>query len=244
MDGQVKLMQGDARHLDLPDNSVDLIVTSPPYSDADAIEFLRSLEARLKLRCEISATGRGRSSRCPRLDVGLRHKNAPTFADDGDVPQVCRLVGHVRRPTSASGSLQERHQRLVRQHVRHVPPAPVRPSIEPTALDGVLCLRSLDPQVGQQRLAGAHSRRRVNIPAEKRSALGRGRLSLETVAAEQVVKQINSLWGDLLDSHSGLVGGLPAGATTPTRIVRPPHGYAPVRVNDPSRVGKISRSDI
>lgn len=31
MDGQVKLMQGDARHLDLPDNSVDLIVTSPPY---------------------------------------------------------------------------------------------------------------------------------------------------------------------------------------------------------------------
>jgi len=31
MDGQVKLMRGDARHLDLPDNSVDLIVTSPPY---------------------------------------------------------------------------------------------------------------------------------------------------------------------------------------------------------------------
>ena len=31
MDGQVKLMQGDARHLDLPDDSVDLIVTSPPY---------------------------------------------------------------------------------------------------------------------------------------------------------------------------------------------------------------------
>lgn len=31
MDGQVKLMQGDARHLDLPDNSVDLIVTSPPF---------------------------------------------------------------------------------------------------------------------------------------------------------------------------------------------------------------------
>lgn len=31
MDGQVKLMQGDARNLDLPDDSVDLIVTSPPY---------------------------------------------------------------------------------------------------------------------------------------------------------------------------------------------------------------------
>lgn len=31
MGGPVKLMQGDARHLDLPDNSVDLIVTSPPY---------------------------------------------------------------------------------------------------------------------------------------------------------------------------------------------------------------------
>lgn len=31
MDGQVKLMRGDARNLDLPDNSVDLIVTSPPY---------------------------------------------------------------------------------------------------------------------------------------------------------------------------------------------------------------------
>lgn len=31
MGGAVKLMQGDARHLDLPDDSVDLIVTSPPY---------------------------------------------------------------------------------------------------------------------------------------------------------------------------------------------------------------------
>lgn len=29
--GSIRLLEGDARHLDLPDNSIDLIVTSPPY---------------------------------------------------------------------------------------------------------------------------------------------------------------------------------------------------------------------
>jgi DNA modification methylase len=29
--GQVMVVRGDARHLPLPDRSVDLIVTSPPY---------------------------------------------------------------------------------------------------------------------------------------------------------------------------------------------------------------------
>ncbi|MGI0055735.1 MAG: DNA methyltransferase [Thermoplasmata archaeon] len=35
-----KLQQGDARHLPLPDNSVDLVVTSPPY--ATALDYMRA----------------------------------------------------------------------------------------------------------------------------------------------------------------------------------------------------------
>ncbi|WFF30898.1 hypothetical protein FAM19024_000063 [Propionibacterium freudenreichii] len=37
--GQVQVSRGDARALDLPDSSVDLIITSPPY--LNAIDYLR-----------------------------------------------------------------------------------------------------------------------------------------------------------------------------------------------------------
>jgi hypothetical protein len=39
------LIRGDARTLPFADASVDLIVTSPPYSDADPVEFLGAGEA-------------------------------------------------------------------------------------------------------------------------------------------------------------------------------------------------------
>ena len=44
------ILRADARALPLPDASVDLIVTSPPYSDANAVEFLRPQVAHLKSR--------------------------------------------------------------------------------------------------------------------------------------------------------------------------------------------------
>ncbi|MCX7542235.1 hypothetical protein OS128_04815 [Corynebacterium sp. P5848] len=39
MVGQVKVNRGDARALDLPDASVDLVITSPPY--LNAIDYMR-----------------------------------------------------------------------------------------------------------------------------------------------------------------------------------------------------------
>ena len=44
------ILRADARALPLPDASVDLIVTSTPYSDANAVEFLRPQVAHLKSR--------------------------------------------------------------------------------------------------------------------------------------------------------------------------------------------------
>lgn len=82
------------------------VVTSPPYSDADAVEFLRPLKARLHLRGQVGAAGRRPSPRRPRLDVRLRHEHAATLADDRDVPQVRRLVGHVRRAPDAGYALE------------------------------------------------------------------------------------------------------------------------------------------
>ena len=68
----VVILRGDARSLPLPDESVDLVVTSPPYSDADAVEFLRPHEARLQPGCDLSMNEN-------RVEIGRLTAACPVF---------------------------------------------------------------------------------------------------------------------------------------------------------------------
>lgn len=52
------IIQSNALTLPLSDDTVDLIVTSPPYSDADAVELLRPHKAPLKASRHISVPTR------------------------------------------------------------------------------------------------------------------------------------------------------------------------------------------
>ncbi len=99
--GRTSIDLGDARHVDLPDNSVDFVLTSPPY--LNAIDYLRGHRLSLVwLGYRISELRRVRSD-----SIGAE-RGPDEFAVISDT--IVRSIGDVRR-------LPRRYQRMIDRYV-------------------------------------------------------------------------------------------------------------------------------
>ena len=175
----VTILRANALALPLADESVDLVVTSPPYSDADAVEFLRPGEARLKSLGHLGRTAGTAPAFSPDGQVGLGDEHLPgASADMRDVPKSHGLMHcAVVLPESACG-LCHRDHRLAGNDVGKLP-ATARPlrvdcahlESEPGregkgALGGQKSLRPVGPNSGSYNALGALPGSVWTIPTE------------------------------------------------------------------------------
>jgi hypothetical protein len=236
------ILRGDARHLPLPDESVDLIVTSPP-SGTHAVEVLRALEASFKAFRDVWTPGSGTAAVSPNRQVRLRDKHlSRTQPQVRNVALSHGLDNDLIAFPEPSRSLGHRDHRLIGINFWQDESAALAGGVQTSNLDDIELLLTLDPQIWKQLLAHANSHGGVNSPAQQRPAPLRGWFSVVPVAAEQAVQKVDGLGRDLLHLNARHVDRLARITTNPHCVGAAVNPDVPVRIDNPRRIGEIGRN--
>ena len=236
----VEIIQGDALALPLDDASVDLIVTSPPYSDADLVQFLCPQEALLQSGCHIWVPLRGMPSGRPDRQVRRGDEHLTRACPDmRHVALTNRLKDGSVVLAQPSRGFSHGHHGLTFHYVRNVPPAPTTLLIDLRDHKSVLRLHPLDAEVGQQRGEDRAARSRMYRPYVKRPASAGSRVAHHARAAEHSSEQIDRVWLNLLDLDACGVDRLTCVTSDPHGVGAAMNADVSVRVDDSRRVREI-----
>ena len=200
------MVRADAIALPLADESVDLIVTSPPYSDADSVERLRCREAMLKFgrkgrvaawrRTTLGPHGQERlgNAHAARPGAYMRHRPIANGLDHCSVALA-----------KSSRGLSHRDHRFAIYDIGYYEPPSAESGVDLTQPQHVLGLAALDAQVRQQCLTHAPGCRRVRLPDEQRPSSLCCRFAVVAMSTERGGEQVDGFRRHLLDGDSGLV---------------------------------------
>lgn len=221
----------------LGDATVDLIVTSPPYSDAHAVEYLAPLVDGFHLvgQCRIAGGGRSpvRPDRQERLgDEHRRLAPRPLATDERNRPLPDGLRDGLVALSETGTSFRDCHHRLTGNDGRDRELPTAEPSVDLAQGQGVAGLLRLDPKVRQQHLDRTAGGGRMDEPSVERSPSGCARVLHPPRPAERVVHEVDGLRSDLLEHDPGLVVRGPLAGLLLLDV------DAPVGVDDAGQVGE------
>lgn len=243
------MIRGDARRIPLADESVDLVVTSPPYLDPGLVEFLGSEVTRLKGIGNLSGPSRATGTTGPDRQEGFRdqHFARPQAHErNGAGPLADSLVNNVVGLPEPTCCLSHRHHWFAghdgwdRERLGLA-------SRQPTNIYSVFGLEALDPKVRQQGFANHPSLTRRDRPMLQGLPAFGVRLGDGAVPIVEIKQQINSLRLDLSDRDPCLIGKSHAVTKNTSTVVGLSNADSPVGVNDSCDVsqfqlGRLSHS--